>query len=67
MARALADHGRAGEVFAHIKPEKGWRDSVDDALDTPSRRKPTAPTVWVLEHGEEDEGEIAHLRGLLAA
>jgi hypothetical protein len=48
FARALRDHGAAGEITGMAKSDYGVRYSVDGIIETPDRRKPWIRTVWMV-------------------
>lgn len=49
LARALCDHGSAGEVAEVSRSHYGTRYSVDGPIETPSGRKPRVRTVWIVD------------------
>ncbi|MCY3969429.1 MAG: hypothetical protein OXG74_05825 [Acidobacteria bacterium] len=49
FARALLDHGNAGEVTEVSRSRYGTRYSVDGPIETPSGRKPRVRTVWIVD------------------
>ena len=49
FARALRDHGDAGEVTDVSRSRYGTRYSVDGPIETPSGRRPRVRTVWIVD------------------
>lgn len=49
FARALGDHGNAGEVTEMSSSYYGTRYSVDGPIETPSGREPRVRTVWIVD------------------
>lgn len=49
FARALREHGGAGEVASVSSSAYGKRYSVDGAIETPDGRDPWIRTVWIID------------------
>ena len=49
FAKALLDHGSAGDVTAVANADYGTRYSVDGGIKTPDGRNPRIRTVWIAD------------------
>ena len=49
LARALREHGTAGEVTGVSRSRYGTRYNVDGPVETPNGRKPQVRTVWIVD------------------
>ncbi len=53
LARALKEHCGKNSVTKVVESEYGTRYTVDGVIETPSGRKPTIRTVWIVGKGKE--------------
>jgi hypothetical protein len=53
LAGALRSHGAAHPVVRMVESTFGTRYTVEGPLETPSGRRPSVRTVWVVDQGSD--------------